>query len=109
MQSLIATKVTIPDQTDLDYGEGWLEFEWLDSRFGREGLTIQLDGHCSRFMPIRSGCGLRDVQLSRDRILLSFEHSLAEKLELDDQVEIVFQISDSDFSQLQQTVATYFA
>jgi hypothetical protein len=108
MQSFIASDVDVPDETSLDYGEGCpLRFSWPDALYGCEGLTIDLEGHCSRNMPIRSGYGLKSVDLHRDRILISFKASLAQQLELDDNIEIGFQISDADFERLQRTVAEH--
>jgi hypothetical protein len=60
-------------------------------------------------MPIRSGYGLGSVALQRDRIQLSFEPELAQKLELDEHIEIAFQISDADFAKLDRAVITYLA
>ena len=71
--------------------------------------TIDLDGHCSRRMPIRSGDGPPlVVELQRDRIKLRFPALLAKKLELDEEIEILFAISDNDFAQLQRTIE-YFS
>ncbi len=67
MASFQAANVGVPDDIALDYGEGCLSFRWVDPIYGWEGLTIDLDGHCSREMPIRSGKGPPDfVELLRD-------------------------------------------
>ena len=48
---------SVVNEADTDYGEGWIGFYWIDPLCGREGISIELDGHCSRRMPIRSGQG----------------------------------------------------
>jgi hypothetical protein len=105
MVSFQAESVDVPDETDRSYGEGWLSFQWADPLYGREGLTIQLDGHCSRNMPIRSGNGPPDfVDLKRDRVTLRFDPVLAKELELDEEIEIRFALTDEAFYQLQRTI-----
>jgi hypothetical protein len=42
--------------------------------------------------------------VQRDRIRLRFSPALARKLELDEEVEIAFSISDEKFAQLQRTM-----
>ncbi len=108
MLSFQAESVDVPSNSDLDYGEGWLSFIWPDPVYGCEGLTIDLDGHCSRKMPIRSGNGLPEfIALGRDRIGLRFPASLAEKLDLEEEIEIRFSIADREFCQLERTI-NYF-
>ncbi len=102
-----AEKVELDAETD--YGEGWVEFQWPDSLYGWECLKIDLDRHCSRRMPIRSGDGLPDlVELQRNRIRFRFDPSLARKLELEQDVEITFDISDDEFSDLRRVVDYLF-
>jgi hypothetical protein len=91
---------------DCDHGEGWLAFQWPDALFGTEGLKIDLEGFCSRKMPIRSGQGPPDfIELQRDSIRLRFSPALAKKLELDQDVEIHFSIDENQFRQLERAVA----
>lgn len=47
-------------EVDTDRGEGWITFQRPHDLYGYEQLTIDLDGHCSRRMPIRSGNGPPD-------------------------------------------------
>lgn len=86
---------------DTKNGEGWITFRWPDSLYGWECLTIDLDGHCSRRMPIRSGSGPPEfVELQRDRIKLRFDPVLAGRLELEESVEITFTVTDDEFYEL---------
>jgi hypothetical protein len=88
---------------DLDHGEGWIAFHWIETPSG--GLKIDLDGHCSRDMPIRSGNGPPEfVELRRDAIRLRFDAELARKLELPEEIEIKFRISEDEFAKLQHVV-----
>lgn len=88
---------------DLDHGEGWIAFHWFEIPSG--GLKIDLDGHCSRDMPIRSGSGPPEfVELRRDVVRLRFDDELARKLELPEEIEIGFHISDDEFAELQRVV-----
>ena len=88
---------------DPDHGEGWIAFDWFEIPSG--GLKIDLDGHCSRGMPVRSGNGLPEfVELRRDAILLRFDTDLARKLELPEEIEIGFRISDGEFAELRRVV-----
>jgi hypothetical protein len=108
MQSFLA-ELGIPDDSALDHGEGWLCFTWDDPMYGNEGLRIDLDGHCSRMMPIRSGEGPPCfAELGRNFIKIHFPSELAKKLELDEEVEITFAISDQDFDQLKRVIQ-YFS
>ncbi|HKA06868.1 MAG TPA: hypothetical protein VKD71_06390 [Gemmataceae bacterium] len=103
MVSYKADEVGVPDDSALAHGEGWLFFGWADPVYGREGLTIDLDGHCSRRMPIRSGQGPPDfMDLQRDRIRLRFDPALARNLEFDEEIEITFAVSDANYSQLRK-------
>lgn len=106
MNSFFAEFVRLPDDNALDYGEGELVFQWSDPIYGSESLSIDLEGYCSRAMPIRSGQGPPSIiELHRFRIKLSFAPSLARQLELDEKVEISFALSDAEFLQLQRAVA----
>lgn len=90
---------------DLDYGEGSVEFVWPDEISGWDMLHVELDGHCSRRMPLYSGReGLDRIELSRDRAKFSFAAELAERLKLDREIEIVFSIPDDLFSELEKVV-----
>jgi hypothetical protein len=91
--------------TDCNHGEGWITFQWPDPFFGSEGLKIDLDGHCSRNMPIRSGDGPPDfVTLQRDFVRIRFTPSLARQLQLDEEIEIRFSIGDLDYAELRKVV-----
>jgi hypothetical protein len=90
---------------DIDYGEGYIEFQWSDTVFGWECLTIDLNGHCSRRMPIHSGQGLPTfAELQQNRMRLHFDANLAKKLQLEEDVEILFDVSEPDFQKLRQVV-----
>jgi hypothetical protein len=109
VQTFVAISVSVPNEIDRSHGEGWLQFQWKDSLFGQEGLTIDLDGHCSRNMPMRSGNGPPEVFfLKRDCMRLQFTPSLAKKLELQEVVDIYFSINDAEFLELQQAVDLFF-
>jgi hypothetical protein len=91
---------------DTDHGEGWVSFEWADQLTGWDELKVDLDGHCSRRMPIHSGSGgVEAIELSRDRIRFRFTESLAHNLGLEPDVEIAFAVSDAVFADLQRAVA----
>ncbi len=93
---------------DFDYGEGWIDIQWPDPLFGSEGLRIDLDGHCRRNMPIRSGNGPPEFKaLERDFLRLRFTPLLAKTLQLDEEIEIRFALSDSEYAELQKAV-NYF-
>ena len=79
--------VGIANMLDLDYGEGYIGFFWMDEFGIGRSLTIDADGHCSREMPIRSGSGVAIVSIHRDRARLRFTEELAAKLELDREIE----------------------
>jgi len=51
-------------------------------------------------MPVRSGTGLRDLDLSRDAIRVRFSPDLAGRLGLAEVVEIGFAIPDEAFAEL---------
>ncbi len=90
---------------DLDYGEGGISFRWPDPLYGEEELNINLDGFCSRAMPFYSGDdSVEAVELQRDRICFRFSDSLARKLRFEQEVEIIFTISDVDFRKLRQVI-----
>lgn len=90
---------------DCDNGEGWILFQWPDPLFGSEGLKIDLDGHCWRNMPIRSGGGPPDfITLERDLVRIRFTPALAKSLQLDEEIEIRFSIGDHDYAELQKVV-----
>ena len=87
---------------DFDHGEGWVTFSWVDS-FGLDRvLTIDIDGHCSREMPVRSGTGLGIVDIQDDGVRLSFTPELASKLQLETKVEFAGQIPDDVSSDLRR-------
>ncbi|TWU14650.1 hypothetical protein CA54_35190 [Symmachiella macrocystis] len=100
MQTFRAIDIGWPDSVGIDHGEGWICFQWEDHLYGREGLTIDMYGHCSRNMPFRSGIGLVDYVVHRDSITLRFAPELAKKLELDEEIEIRFDLADSEFEGL---------
>jgi hypothetical protein len=105
----VYTATAVSVIADVDYGEGWITFQWPDPLYGHEGLTIDLDGHCSREMPIHSGQGPPEfVALERDSVKLRFPPALAQKLQLESDVEILFNIPDKDFTTL-QLVIDYFS
>lgn len=109
MQIFHAREVSV-DTADLEYGEGWLCFCWPDGMYGSEQLQIDMEGHCSRAMPIRSGQGPPEfVTVERDRVVLRFRPALARKLELDDEIEIRFSINDDDYQKLCDIVAYFSA
>ena len=73
--------------------------------YGTEGLTIDYNGHCSREMPIRSGEGWPDfAELRRNLVRIRFASSLAVKLELPEEIEIGFSLTDEGFAELQRAV-----
>ena len=56
-------------------------------------------------MPIHSGDGPPEfVELRRDGIKLRFARPLAEKLQLAEEIEISFCLSDGEFSELRRVV-----
>jgi hypothetical protein len=88
-------------EADTEYGEGCVTFRWPDPMYGWECLTVDLDGYCSKRMPIHSGNGLPEfVEVQHDRIKLRFDPILATKLELEHDVEITFDVSDDEFREL---------
>ena len=98
MQSI--QNAQIENMLDLDYGEGWITFSWLDENGICRSLKIDADGHCSREMPIRSGTGVRITSVAYDRVRLQFSNDLAARLELDDQVEFVGRVSEDAYADL---------
>ena len=85
---------------DFDYGEGWIALCWLTDVGLDAELTIDLDGHCSREMPIRSGTGVSIVSVSRDSLTLNFTPQLAGKLELEANLEFVGEFSDAVYADI---------
>jgi hypothetical protein len=90
---------------DTDHGEGWIVFQWPHERYGFEQLTINLDGFCSRRMPIHSGQGPPNfVELRRQFIRIRFDRLLASKLQLGEEVEISFRLSEAEFCELRRVI-----
>jgi hypothetical protein len=90
---------------DYDHGEGWVVFQWPHDLYGYDELKIDFDGHCSRRMPNHSGQGPPGyAELTRDGIRLRFNPQLARKLELTEQIEVSFCLSDDRFSELRRWV-----
>ena len=85
---------------DLDHGEGWIMIAWLDSNGIDRSLTIDADGHCSREMPIRSGTGASIIFVDRDHLRLRFTDELANKLELDREIEFQGIIPENTYADL---------
>jgi hypothetical protein len=100
MQHIAVTSVD--SALDFDYGEGSVTFAWIDQAGIRRRLTIDIDGHCSREMPIRSGSGVEIGAICRDRVRLRFTPDLAAKLELDTEIELVGDISERVCADLQR-------
>jgi hypothetical protein len=93
---------------DTDHGEGWITFRWPDELHGYDELTIDLDGHCSRRMPIHSGSGPPDfLELWHDGIRIRFDPILARKLQMEEEIKIFFHITDAEFDDLRR-VFDYF-
>lgn len=93
---------------DCDHGEGWIVFQWPDPLYGSEELKIDLDGHCSRYMPIQSGTGPPEfIALQRDFIRIRFAPELAKRLQLSEEIEIRFSINDDDYAELQKVVNNF--
>lgn len=102
-----ATVVGIPDQDSREDGNScdMLFFEWPDPLYGEEGLYIQLDGHCSCRTFLRSGNGPPEfVEVNRSNVKLRFTPKLAKYLEWDEEVEITFDITDEQYTELVKTV-----
>ena len=98
-----STSVDICEDTDA--GEGWIAFRWAHDLYGYEELKIDLDGHCSRRMPIHSGTGPPEiVELRQDGIRLRFDPILARKLQLEEETEYLFRLSDAEFVDLRRVV-----
>ena len=90
---------------DTEHGEGWVVFQWPHDRYGYEELRIDLDGHCSRRMSICSGTGPPEiVELRRDGLRLRFDSILAQKLRLEEEIEILFDLPDAEFAELHRVV-----
>ena len=104
MQTFTAYEVS--DSLDFDDGEGWLCFRWKDPIYGYDELEINLEGHCSRRMPIHSGNGPPEfVSVERDRVVLRFSSALAKKLDLDENIEIIVSLSDDELNRLRTVAA----
>ena len=92
-------------QADADHGEGRIVFRWAHERYGHEELSIDLDGHCARRMPLCSGDGPPEiVELRRDGIRIRFDPILAQKLGLEEEIEILFRLPDAEFLELRRAV-----
>ena len=90
---------------DIDHGEGWVTFRWFHEVYGYEEPRIDLDGHCSRRMPIRSGSGPPEfVELRRDGVKLGFDPESARKLRLDEEIEISFSLPEPEFQEFRRVV-----
>ena len=87
--------VSADTNCDFDYGEGWVTFCWLTDVGLDASLTIDLDGHCSREMPVRSGTGVSIISVSQGSVTLNFMPALAEKLELDANVEFTGELPET--------------
>ena len=87
---------------DFQYGEGWATFSWTDDNRIDRSLKIDMDGHCSREMPVRSGTGVTILAVQNDRIRLRFTDELAVKLELDQVVEFLGVISEESYNDLRR-------
>lgn len=103
MPRYAATAVDV--RADTEHGEGWVVFRWPHDRYGYEEMRIDLDGHCSRRMPVHSGTGPPEfVRLHRDGVRLRFDPPLAEKLRLAPEIEITFSIPNGVFADLRRVV-----
>ena len=103
MSQYSATYVGV--QADTDHGEGRVVFRWPDDSYGYEELRIDLDGHCSRRMPLYSGTGPPEiVELRRDGIRIRFDPMLARKLVLEEEIEILFCLPEAEFVELRRGV-----
>lgn len=99
MMRLSATSAVI--FADPDDGEGWVTVRWPHELYGYEELKVDIDGHCSRRMPIYSGSGSPDLlELRRDGLRMRFDPELARKLRLDEEIEILFSLTDAQFEEL---------
>jgi len=85
---------------DFDHGEGSVTFSWLDVDGIDRSLTVDIDGHCNREMPIRSGTGVSIASVLPDRVRLRFTPELATRLELKDEVEFEGNISEETYEHL---------
>ena len=97
----------IESTLDMDHGEGWITFSWLDANGIDRSLTIDADGHCSREMPIRSGTGVSIVSVHRDHVRLRFTDDLASKLELDHEIGFAGIVQEKTYVDLLR-LAEYF-
>jgi hypothetical protein len=92
---------------DFDHGEGWVSFSWIDASGVGRSLKIDLDGHCSREMPVRSGTGVEIAAVLPDRVRLRFTVQLAARLELDRDIEFVGRIPENAYADIRR-LAAYF-
>ena len=99
--------VQVESILDFDHGEGWVTFSWLDENGNDRLLTVDVDGHCRREMPIRSGTGVSIVSVDRDKVRLRLTDDLASKLELDHEIEFAGSVSENAYADLLQ-MAGYF-
>ncbi|MDB4794071.1 hypothetical protein OAG51_01495 [Pirellulaceae bacterium] len=82
----------VVSMVDFDHGEGWISFSRVNSVKLDRYFTMDIDGHCSREMPVRSGTGVSIVDLQNDCVRLCLTDALAAKLELESEVEFTGQI-----------------
>ena len=87
---------------DFDHGEGCVTFSWVTTDGLDALLTIDLDGHCSREMPVRSGTEPEIVAVESDRIQLRFRPELADKLQLETDVEMICDFDDATLADLRR-------
>lgn len=92
---------------DFDHGEGWVTFSWVTHDGLDALLTIDLDGHVSREMPIRSGSDPEIVAVEPNRIQLRFRPELADKLQMDTDVEMLCQFDDATLADLRRLLEYY--
>lgn len=104
---LFIPNVQIRSILDFEHGEGWTTFSWLDASGIECSLTIDVDGHCSREMPIRSGTGVTIVSVLRDRVRLRFSDELAARLQMHDEVEFEGPMTETTYADLLR-LADYF-
>jgi hypothetical protein len=86
----------------------WETVQWPHDLYGYEQLRIDLDGHCSRRMPIHSGNRPPDfLELRHDGIRIRFDPILARRLQMEEEIEIFFHFTDAEFDDLRR-VFDYF-
>jgi hypothetical protein len=90
---------------DTDHGEGWITFQWPHELYGYEELRIDLDGHCSRRMPVHSGTGPPDfVDFATRRHQDSLRPRPAQELQLEEEIEILFHLTEAEFDDVRRVV-----